>query len=327
MASQKNPKYILTPTELAEVVGKTMAGVGKAFKDKQTVSLLGRRVGLPSNVVQDYLKKEGADFSFKVIAHLNLRGGISKTTASISLASRAYQYGHKVAILDLDSQASASLAFNITGENNPVFINIWQQPEKIKKALVDIEDGFSILPSSLNNGLLDSALAKPIDQKNAVSGICKELKNLGYTLVIIDCSPSLGAAVVSTICAADIISIPVGSDVFSIRGLRLTVSEIKSICSAFGLKQPEIKILFSKYDGREKLSLSTLSELAKDEEYSQLLLPCFIRTSSELPKATKNKETVFATLKKSTAREDYDMYTREILGFNNLSKKELGITQ
>ena len=81
---------------------------------------------------------------------------------------------------------------------------------------------------------------------------------------------------------------------------------------------PEIKILFSKYDGREKLSIDTLAEIAQNEDYTKLLLPCFIRTSSEIPKASKEKRTVFASQKKSTAREDYDMYTRELLGLNAL---------
>lgn len=310
-------KYLLTPTELASVVGKSVAGVSKAFKDLETVELAGRRVGLPPESVRRYLEKEGVSYKFKTLSHLNLRGGIGKTTSSTSLATRAVQYGHRVALLDLDSQGSASLNFNIIpNEDDPVFIDVWQDPRKLKNALIKIEEHLSILPSSLNNGLLDSTLSKPSDQKTAVKSICRELEKLGFTLVIIDCPPSLGAAIVSTICASDVIVIPVGSDIFSTRGLKLTIEEIQSVCSTFNIEIPEIRILFSKYDGREKLSITTLTELAQDPIYSKLLLPCFIRTSSELPKVTKDKETIFARLKKTTAREDYDTYARQILGFN-----------
>lgn len=321
-------KYLLTPTELASVVGKSVPGVSKAFKDFETVELAGRRVGLPPELVRQYLEKEGVNYSFRTISHLNLRGGIGKTTASTTLATRAVQYGHRVVLLDLDSQGSASLNFNIIpNENDPVFIDVWQDQRKLKDALVKIEEHLFILPSSLNNGLLDSALSKPSDQKAAVKSVCRELQKLGFTLVIIDCPPSLGAAIVSTICASDTIVIPVGSDIFSTRGLKLTLEEIQSVCSTFNVAIPETRILFSKYDGREKLSISTLTELAQDPVYSKLLLPCFIRTSSELPKVTKDRETVFSRLKKSTAREDYDMYARQILGFHNGSTGTSEVTQ
>lgn len=315
--------YLLTPSELATVVNKSLPAVSKSFKE-QSVPLMGRRTGLLPELVREYLIKEGADYSFRVVSHLNLRGGCSKTTATISLATRAKQYGHKVAILDLDSQASASLSFKIiASDEQPVFVDIYNEPQKIKEALIEIEPNLSILPSSLNNGLLDAALAnKPNLQKTAVANICEELKKLNYTLVVIDCSPSLSASVISTICASDTIVIPVASDIFSRRGLELTLEEIQSICETFGLPVPDIRILFSKYDGREKLSIEALGDLAKDPAYSNLLLPCFIRTSSELPKSAKTGETIFANFKKSSAREDYDMYAREILNLNKVNSSE-----
>ncbi len=317
------PRYILTPTELASVVNKSLPAITKSFKD-QSFRMGAKRAGLPPDLVREYLEKEGVDYSFKVISHLNLRGGCSKTTATISLATRAKQYGHKVCILDLDSQASASLAFKIIADDNQaVFVDIFHEPEKIGEALVEIEPNLSILPSSLNNGLLDASMSgKPQTQKTAVSNVCNELKKLGFTLVIIDRSPSLSASVISTICASNLIVIPVASDIFSRRGLELTLKEIRSICEAFGLPTPDIKILFSKYDGREKLSIDALSDLAKDPEFSELLLPCFIRTSSELPKSARSGETVFASFKKNSAREDYDIYARELLNMNKLSSAE-----
>jgi chromosome partitioning protein len=317
------PRYILTPTELAAVVNKSLPAITKSFKD-QSIRLMARRSGLPPDHVREYLEKEGADYSFRVISHLNLRGGCSKTTATVSLATRAKQYGHRVCILDLDSQASASLAFKVVvGENHPVFLDIFDEPQKVRDSLVEIEPNLSIVPSSLNNGLLDATMAnKPNLQKTAVAHVCEELKKLGFTLVVIDCSPSLSASVISTICASSTIVIPVASDIFSRRGLELTLEEVHSICETFGLPVPEIKILFSKYDGREKLSIDALSELAKDPKYSSLLLPCFIRTSSELPKSAKIGETVFACSRKNSAREDYDMYTREILNLNRFQTVE-----
>ena len=76
--------------------------------------------------------------------------------------------------------------------------------------------------------------------------------------------------------------------------------------------------MFSKYDGREQLSFKTLSALAQDKSLKGKLLPGFIRTSSAIPKSSHNRTPIFKEHRKSTAREDYDMYAREILNINSL---------
>lgn len=315
-------KYLLTSSELAKTVGKTVPAISRYFKP-HIQAMAGKRAGIPPESVRSYLEPLGLSYDFKVVSHLNLRGGCGKTTASVSLATRAKQYGHNVCILDLDSQASATLTFGITAESDqPVFLDIYDSPKKVSDILIEIEPSLSILPSSLNNGLLDSILAGKLSLiKNAVSNVCQELKNLGFTLVVIDCSPSLSAGVVSTICASDMIVIPVASDVFSRRGLELTIDEIKTICGTFNMPEPKIKILFSKYDGREKISIDSIRDLAQDPELANYLMPCLIRTCSELPKAAKNCETIFGNFKKSSAREDYDIYAREILELDRIELK------
>lgn len=314
-------KYALSPIELSELVKKNRPAVSMHFKGR-TVPMGGKRTGIHPTDINQYLKKRGVDYSFKVISHLNLKGGCGKTTAAVSLATRAKQYGHNVCILDLDSQASATLTFGIIAKDDQlVFLDVYEDPKKVKKALIEIEPGLSILPSSLNNGILDSHFSsKPKLIKTAVANTCEELKNMGFTLVIIDCSPSLSGIVISTICASDIIVIPVGSDVFSRRGLELTEEEVKNICETFNLPMPKLKVLFSKYDGRENISIQALTELTQNKKFSKFLLPSFIRTSSELPKAAKNGETIFASYKRSSARDDYDMYARTILGLDKIKE-------
>lgn len=314
-------KYALSPSELAELCKKKLPAVSMHFRDR-TIPMGGKRAGINPGDIKEFLKKRGADYSFKVISHLNLKGGCGKTTAAVNLATRAKQYGHNVCILDLDSQASATLTFNILARpDQPVFVDVFEDPKSVKQALIEIEPSLSILPSSLNNGVLDSYFSsKPKLIKTAVKNICAELKNMGFTLVVIDCSPALSGSVISTICASDMIIVPVGSDVYSKRGLELTVEEVKNICDTFHLPIPKIKILFSKYDGREKISLDALTDITQDKAFSKFMLQCFIRTCSELPKAAKNGETVFANFKKSTAREDYDMYARTILGLDKIKE-------
>lgn len=292
------------------------------WDEKEIKNLLSRDHGLilpnayaavPPEKVRAICQARHFSYPRKTIAFINLKGGVGKTVSAANTATRAVQYGYKVCMVDMDMQASLSLLFGaVPGDEDPIFFDVWQDPDRMTMAgIVKLQDHLGILPSSLENGLLDSSLSKPASQKNAVRGVCEVLKNKGYDLAIIDCSPSLGTAVISSICAADIIVIPLGNDSFSLKGLKLTLQEIDSICTTFGLAMPEIKVLFTGFDKRQKMTHNIYNAVRQD--YSDYLVPTVIRTSSEYSKAIARGETVFASSRKSPAKEDYDAFVRHIL--------------
>lgn len=289
----------------------------KAFKKDSLVKMPGGRRGIPPASLRSYFSKKGVDYSFRVIAHINLKGGTGKTTSTISAAARAAQYGFKTCILDMDSQANASLAFDLMpAEDEPIFSDIWQNPnEMVMGSLSRIDDDLYILPSSLENSLLDINLMNPVSQKNAVNGVCEVIGKNGFDLVMIDCPPSLGTAVISTICAADILVIPVCCDPFSIKGLEFTIREVASICDTFHLDAPKIHILLTKFDKRLAISANSLNEISS--AYPDHLIPFPIRTSSEYAKMLDRHQTVFLRSGKSRAKTDYDRYVRYLLDFDN----------
>lgn len=318
----KAPRYLLSTDEFVAVAGeKALAKVNP----EDFISLPGNKKGLPPSVVRRTLEKQGTDYSFRVVAHINLRGGVGKTTCTVTAATRAAQYGFKTCVMDLDMQASASLSFGVVvDEDEPVFCDVWQKPaEMLHTALHKVDEGLYLLPSSLENGLADSMLAtSPSNQKKAARAVCDQLNAEKFDLVFIDCPPSLGVMVVSAICAADIIVIPVWSDACSYRGLKLALQEISSIRDAFGLPAPEIQILFSRYDARESLSAETIRKLK--EEFPEYLCKEFIRTSTQFAKTLERSETVFASHRKSTAREDYDSYVRSLLNIQTFTLSTKG---
>lgn len=250
----------------------------------------------------------------RIIAHVNLRGGIGKTTSSINLAVRLSQYGRKTALIDLDPQASATLALRgSVDEDDLIFLDVWQKSHALADAVDVLHEGLLLLPSSLGNGLLDVNLNNPRHQKTAVSTICNNMFNeLDTDCIVIDCPPALGAAVISTICAVTDLVIPVMGDPFSVRGLQLTLDEIDSICETFGLQKPAVHILFNRMDRREKLIVDTYEKL--QDEYNDLLVPFPIRTSSKIDRTYATGDTLFSNHTRSKAYKDFDAYTRYLIG-------------
>ena len=263
--------------------------------------------------VRSFLETQGVDYSPRVIAFTSLKGGTGKTTSSVTTAVRAVDYGFRPCLLDLDSQGSASLALGVVpGDDDDVFVDVWQKPsESLPPALREHPSGVSILPSSLDNSLLDVQLVSPNAQKSAVREVCSTVIRNGFDLIVIDCPPSLGTAVISTICAADMIVIPTNNDQFSLKAVELTMQEINAICETFGLTVPLVKVLFTKFDKRVRLAHDTLEFLSK--RYPEQLISPSIRTSSEYAKQLQVQKTVFSGRRKSVAREDYDRFVRELL--------------
>lgn len=308
------PKYRLLATELADLLGLPEREFLDSLSSADGFECPSARTELDPARVRRYLEARGWAYPFRVLTHINLKGGVGKTTASITLATRAAQYGFRTCIVDLDPQGSASLAFDaIPREGAAIFCDVWPDPgTNLPGALFEIQDGLSLLPSSLENSLLDGSLSRPASQKGAVAGVCARLRELGFDLVVVDCPPALGTAVISTICAADAIVIPCGCDPFSLKGVELTRQESAAIRRAFGLAEPNIRILYSHHDRRETMGDVSLAEL--ESRYSGAVLPTVIRTSTDYAKALARRETIFACHRPSKARQDYDAYARRILG-------------
>ncbi|MEM7182875.1 MAG: ParA family protein [Spirochaetota bacterium] len=315
-------KYLIPIAELAELLNQPIDLLAKQVDSNECIALPGNKIGIPANVVRSVLKNVGVDYSPRIISFSNLKGGIGKTTSAISVATRAMQYGFKTCIIDMDSQASASQSFGAEPEaDEAIFYDVWQKPqEHVMPSLKKIRDNLYLLPSSLENGLLDSALVSPASQKNAVRAVCDVLKNNGFEAIIIDCPPSLGTAVISTICASDTIVIPVCHDMFSFKGLKLTLAEISAIVEAFGLLKPSLRILYTKYDRRLSLSETSAKKLMAD--FKEEFIPTPIRTNSIYAKALEKRETIFASSNKHPAKIDYDLCFQHLFGwFHILNNK------
>ncbi len=268
---------------------------------------------VPPEAVRALLSSLGVTYDYQVIAITNLKGGVGKTVAATTIAARAAQYGYQVALLDLDPQGSATLAFDAEpGEKDPIFIDVWQAGDSLVSALMPVQENLWLLPSSLDNGLLDGTLASPVAQKSAVRNTCQVLKEAGFELIIVDCPPSLGAAVISAISAADTVVIPVTSDSYAIKGLRLSLDEIREICDTFGLAQPVIKVLLNRFDRREKLAHKVHDYL--QEEFPELLLPAIIPTSTLFARALDRRKTVFQIPGTTAVKRPYDNLVRTLLG-------------
>ncbi len=258
--------------------------------------------------------KEIFNFKLKptVLAFQIVKGGVGKTAITHALAARASLYGAKVLCIDLDQQANLTKHFGINSTNLPVMIDVVKGNAKIENSLVEITDGIHLFPSRIDNAILDDHI---MVESLRLDKVYKEhIDNLReyYDLILIDCPPALGRSVAAAALASDCIAAPVTPDAQCLTGLDLLHDGLKSIKKKYGRLVP-LKILMNKFDGRTLLSREILSKILEHNIYRDCLLNTYIRQNQDFANHCAASISIFDSIKPSTAKEDIDFLTQEIL--------------
>lgn len=315
MELQKNS---LTPVELIDCLGGiTVQGVYKALKSYNisTETTPTRRKLIPAKGVRKLLEERGFVYPKQNISFQIVKGGVGKTSLSFALATRASHYGANVLVIDFDQQGNLTRSFNIEAREKHVWLNIVRDNINIKDAIVAISENLHVIPSNLNNSRLDVELIQSSSNfKDLVRDKISIVRN-DYDLIIMDCPPAINKVNATVTCASDLIIIPINPDPYAMDGLEFTLAELSKIQKDFKLDF-QYKIVWNRYDARERLGAVYMHELVKTEERASKVIPVVIRADASVKNAIFDSKSIFELNKKSAIREDIDQFTKEILGIN-----------
>ncbi|WP_038882139.1 ParA family protein [Vibrio jasicida] len=198
----------------------------------------------------------------------NQKGGVGKTTSTVTLAGLLSQKGHRVLMVDTDPHASLTtyLGYDPDAVTSSLF-DLFQLKtftrETVKPLIVETDlDGMDIIPAHMSLATLDRVMGNRSGMglilKRALQAVAQD-----YDYVLIDCPPILGVMMVNALAASDRILIPVQTEFLAMKGLErmirtLTIMQ-KSRPGGF-----KVTIVPTMYDKRTKASLQTLTQLKKD---------------------------------------------------------------
>jgi len=164
------------------------------------------------------------------IAMSNEKGGVAKTTSTLSLGAALAELNHRVLLVDLDPQANLSLALGFeTGEVEITSANVLIENAAIRTAIYKTEvANLELVPS---NSRIESAEQFLPMRSHYLSTLQNALEadSLPYDYILLDCPPALGAITLNALSAVDLLIIPTQAEYFSAYALRNMMGSIRRV--------------------------------------------------------------------------------------------------
>ena len=198
----------------------------------------------------------------KIIAVVNQKGGVGKTTTAVNLTAALTELGLKVLLCDFDPQANATSGMGISKRKlKKTVYDVVINGEDTKSAIVSTPYG-DVLPST---GDLAGAAVELIAMEDRSYRLAKALAHVKdlYDVIFIDCPPSLEMLTVNALCAAQSILVPVQCEYFALEGLSDLMSTLRSVKKKMNPTLEIFGVVLTMYDGRTNFSAQVAQEVRK----------------------------------------------------------------
>lgn len=200
----------------------------------------------------------------KVIAIVNQKGGVAKTTTTVNLATAFAAVNKKILVIDLDPQGNSSTGFGISQQQrkNTIY-QVLTNLIELKDAIISTDiPNLEIITSNTNLSAAELDLTKLKDREYILMKLLEKIKIL-YDYIIIDCPPSLNLLTVNALVASDEVLIPMQCDFYSLEGLSHLLKTIKIVEKKLNPKIKIAGILFTMYDKRNRLTEQVEDDVRK----------------------------------------------------------------
>lgn len=246
----------------------------------------------------------------KIIAIINQKGGVGKTTSSINIASGLAMQGKKTLLIDLDPQAHSTIGLGIEPESFQNAIHdVLTKKKKIKDVILETKvKNLFLAPSHIRLDRAEQQLTSEVFRETFLK---KAISSLDFDFIIIDCRPTLGILTINALCACNFIIVPCEMGRYALDGFSDLIETIENIKNNKNNMENFIRILLTKFDARNTVSNDWIFKQL--ESYKNLLFDTVIRKNEALNQAHMAQEPIYIASPKSPGAQDYQQLTNEFL--------------
>lgn len=198
----------------------------------------------------------------KVIAVVNQKGGVGKTTSAVNLTAALHDLGLNVLLCDFDPQANATSGMGVDKKKIKYSIyDVTINGVPAEKAIVETEYGH-VLPASSDLAGATVELIGADHRERQLDMALKDIK-AKYDVIFIDCPPSLELLTLNGLCAADSILVPVQCEYYALEGLSDLMATLRMVKRKLNPRLDIFGVALTMFDGRTNFSTQVAQEVRR----------------------------------------------------------------
>ncbi len=198
----------------------------------------------------------------KILAIINQKGGVGKSTTAINLSAALGELGKQVLLVDLDPQGNSSSGLGIEKSrvDNCIY-DVLLNDVSIEDVIIpDVCEGLDVVPATINLAGAEVELVSEMARENRLKDAVGSLRGR-YDYIFIDCPPSLGLLTINALVAADKLLIPIQCEFYALEGVTKLLDSMKRVKTRLNPTLDIFGVLMTMYDGRTTLSRQVVNEV------------------------------------------------------------------
>jgi len=248
------------------------------------------------------------------IAILGFKGGIGKTTTCVNLGAALALRGHRVLLIDTDTQANLAVSLGIP-EYKKSLADVLARKATAAECIIPARKNVDLLPSSLDLFKVQQRMVLEMAREELFQRLFMDVDDYDYQ--ILDCAPSLSLLTINTIVYADEVFVPVSMEMLAMAGAQQFMSYLQNISRTLGGAASIRLIIPTMYDPRRRVSEQVVKLLK--ELGPRVTRP--IRVDTLLSEAPGRGNTIFEYAPRSRGALDYAHLTETVAKMPPLNGK------
>jgi len=251
----------------------------------------------------------------RVIAIVNQKGGVGKTTTCANLGAYLASLKKKVLLVDLDPQANLSLHFGVDTQSlkkSCYHLLMYDDPGTDEMVIGTGIDNLELIPASMRLADAELELVNVVGREwSLAERLEKVIRTGGYDFVLIDCSPSLGLLTLNALTAASEVFITVQPDYFSLQGIGRLIRTLDLVRKRLNNGLRVTGVVLCMFNPTRILTWEVTERIR--EIFKEKVFNTFIRINVNLAEAPSYGQSILTYAPKSNGAEDYFRLAKEVL--------------
>jgi chromosome partitioning protein len=247
-----------------------------------------------------------------IIALISRKGGVGKTTTAVNLSAALARSGKRVLLIDLDSQASASLSLGVDrGALAPSVADVLAGGVAVDQAVRETAiAGLHLVTASVDLVHADADLARSRGREGRLRAALAPIAG-AYDFIFLDCPPSLSLLPVNAVVASDAFLAPVVPQFLAASGIPNLLAAAQRVAWDAGVRTRPLGVLLTMVDYRTRATRETIDLIRG--ELGSLVFAIEIRVNTRLAEAPRAGQTIFQFDPTATGAAAYQLLAEELL--------------